>query len=183
MPRFSRTPAFKDRPVLFIDLEMTGLDMSRHEIIEVAALLTYPPKFDIANSYYIRVLPTHLDTADPDALRITSYDRQNWADAIPLRQVLVELSQFAPDCILAGWSVQNEWNFLIHALEAEKLPYFFDDKMIEVWSLAYARFYGSTEMERLNLANTAKLLGIHVARHQPDSDIRATHEIFKRLIF
>ncbi|KKU28577.1 MAG: Exonuclease RNase T and DNA polymerase III [Candidatus Amesbacteria bacterium GW2011_GWA2_47_11b] len=182
MPRFAKTPGFKDRPVLFIDLEMTGLDVAHHEIIEIAALITRPPKFDIINSFYAKVLPTHIETADSQALEITGYNPKLWQDAIPLRQALEELSTFAPDCILAGWSVQNEWNFLVHALEAERLPYFFDDKMLEVWSLAYAKFYKSSELERLNLANTARHLGISVDRHKPDSDIRATYEIFKKLI-
>lgn len=182
MPRFAKTPGFKDRPVLFIDLEMTGLDVARHEIIEIAALLTRPPKFEVTNSYYTKVSPTHPETADPQALEITGYTPKLWQDAIPLRQALLELSHFAPDCILAGWSVQNEWNFLIYALEAEGLPYFFDDKLIEVWSLVYAKYYSLTELERLNLANVCKLLGIAVDRHKPDSDIRATHEIFKYLV-
>ena len=182
MPRFTASPGFKDRPVLFIDLEMTGLDASKHEIIEIAALLTRPPHFDIINSYYTKVSPTHIATADSQALEIVGYSPKLWQDAISLRQALLELSQFAPDCILAGWSVQNEWNFLIHALESEKLPYFFDDKMLEVWSLAYAKFYQSTELERLNLANVSKLLNISVDRHKPDSDIQATYEIFKKLI-
>ena len=183
MPRFSKSPGFKDRPILFIDLEMTGLDVTRHEIIEIAALLTRPPKFDIESSYYTKVLPIHIETANSQALEITGYDPRLWQDAIPSHQALLELSRFAPNCILAGWSVQNEWNFLIHALEAENLPYFFDDKMIEVWSLAYAKFYNSSQPERLNLANVCKLLNIPVDRHKPDSDIRATYKIFKHLIF
>ena len=182
MPRFAKSPGFKDRPVLFIDLEMTGLDASKHEIIEIAALLTRSPHFDIINSYYTKVSPQHIATADPQALEVVGYSPKLWLHAIPLHQALLELSQFAPDCILAGWSVQNEWNFLIHALEAEHLPYFFDDKMLEVWTMAYVKFHNSNELERLNLANTAKLLGISVDRHEPDSDIRATHEIFKKLV-
>ena len=70
MPRFLKSPAFKDRPVLFIDLEMTGLDVSRHEIVEVAALLTAPPDFTVINSYYIKVNPVHLQTANSQALEI-----------------------------------------------------------------------------------------------------------------
>lgn len=182
MPRFAKSPGFKDRPVLFIDLEMTGLDVSKHEIIEIAALLTRPPDFTVINSYFTLVTPQHIATADPQALEIVGYTPKLWQDAIPIRQALLELSQFAPDCVLAGWSVQNEWNFLIHALEAEHLPYFFDDKMLEVWSLAYAKFHTSTEIDRLNLANTAKLLNVPVDRHKPDSDIRATYEIFKKLL-
>jgi len=169
------------RPVLFIDFELTGLDVAHHEIIEVAALLSTPPDYTIANSYYAKIIPTHTETADPRALEVSGYDPSKWHDAIPLRQMLLELSQFAPACILAGWIVQNEWNFLIPALQQENLPFFFDEKLLEVWSLAYAHFRNDPNMKRLNLKNTCQALGIPVTRHQPDSDNRATYEIFKRL--
>jgi DNA polymerase III alpha subunit (gram-positive type) len=175
-------PGFKDRPIMFIDFEMTGLNVNSHEIIEVAALLVRPPHFTIDNSYYSKVAPQHIATADPRALELLHYSPQAWQDAIPLRQMLQDLTAFAPNCFLAGWSVQNEWNFLIHALEQEKMPYFFDEKMIEVWSLAYAKLYTNQTLDRLSLANTCKLFKIPIDQHKPDSDIRATYEIFKRLV-
>ena len=130
MPRFFiSTPDFKNRPVLFIDLEMTGLDASVHEIIEVAALLTHPPEFTIETSYYTKVIPEHIATADPEALAVVGYDPKLWKDAIPLHQMLTDISRLAPESILAGWIVQNEWNFLLAALEKEKLPHFFRRKV------------------------------------------------------
>ena len=184
MPRFldQKFPETFHRPVLFIDFEFTGLDVGRHEIIEVAALLTHPLDYSIANSYYTKVIPTHIDTADPQALEVVGYDSRKWQNAIPLRQMLLELSQLAPACILAGWIVQNEWNFLLAALQKENLPFFFDEKLIEVWTLAYVHFQHDPLMKHLNLANTCKALNIPITRHQPDSDIRATYAIFKRLI-
>lgn len=173
---------FKDRTLLFIDLELTGLDVSQHEIIEVAALVTRPPDFAIANSYYTKVLPVHPKTAAPEALEITGYSAKSWQDAIPLRQALVELSSLAPDCLLAGWAVQTEWDFLNAALETEHLPIFYDFRLLEVYSLAYAKFLHSPDIVHLNLSNTAASLGISIDRHKPDSDIRATYEIFKHLI-
>ena len=173
---------FKDRPLLFIDLEMTGLDVSSHEIIEVAALKVTQPDFNIENSYYTKVVPTHIETADPQSLKVVNYTPASWLEAIPLRQVLQELVQFAPDCILAGWAVQNEWDFLNVALEKENLPYFYNHRLLEVSTLAYARFYKDPLVKYLSLNNVAKTLGIHLEAHRPDSDIRATYEIFKKLI-
>jgi oligoribonuclease (3'-5' exoribonuclease) len=175
-------PGFKDRPLLFIDLEMSGLDVNRHEILEAAALLVDPRTFGISNSFYTKVLPTHIETADPAALKVIEYSPKNWSDAIPLHQALIELSQFSPYCILAGWSVQNEWDFLIHALNQEKLPFFFDNYLIEVWTIAYIKFYQDTGLPRLNLQAVCNKLGIHLDQHKPDSDIKATYEIFKKII-
>ena len=160
---------------------MTGLEPSVHEIIEVAALLVNPPGFQIDNSYYAKVTPKHTETADPKALEVNHYSPQDWKEAISLRQTLTELSQLAPNCILAGWNVEIEWDFLLAALEAEALPVFFDQKLLEVWSFAYVKYYNRTDIAKLKLASVSRDLGISIDNHKPDSDIRATYEIFKKL--
>jgi DNA polymerase III epsilon subunit-like protein len=173
---------FKDRPLLFIDLELTGLDVQRHEIIEVAGLLVSPDNLEISNSYYAKVKPTHIETADPASLRVSGYSKSTWSDAIDLRTCLVELSEFAPNCILAGWAVHTEWDFLNWALESENLPYFYHHHLLEVWTIAYVKFYQDPTMSLLGLSKVAQKLGINLELHRPDSDIRATYQIFKRLV-
>lgn len=184
MPFFNKQnwPEYQHRPLLFIDLEMTGLDVSKHEIIEVAALVVEHPSLSILKSYYTKVLPTHSETADPEALRITQYSPGTWKEAISLRQVLLDLSQLAPYSILAGYSVQNEWDFLLAALEKEQLPCFFDNHLIEVWTMAFAKYFRTSDIGRLGLTYLCQQMGINLERHKPESDIRATYEIFKRLI-
>jgi DNA polymerase III subunit epsilon len=184
MPLFlhQRFPDFRLRPLLFIDLELSGLDPDRHEILEVAALRVNQPDLTIVNSYYTKVIPLHISTSDPKSLKISGYAKKAWSDAISLRQALQDLTAFAPDCILAGWSVATELDFLVHALQAENLPYFFDNNVIEVWTLAFAKYYQQTSPDRLSLSNVCKDLGIYLDLHKPDSDIRATYEIFKKLI-
>ena len=184
MPYFLDQPRihFRDRPILFIDFEMTGLDVDKHEIVEIGALLVRQPDFAIINSYYTKVLPVHVETADPKALRLINYSPKNWVDAISLKQALEELSRFAPNCTLAGWCVQNEWDFLNFALNQESLPYFYSHHLIEVFTLAYAHFYQDPNLKFINLSWVARRLGIHIDQHKPDSDIRATYEIFLRLL-
>lgn len=172
---------FRNRPLLFIDFEMTGLDPAVHEIVEVAALIVHQEDLTVTNSYYTKVLPEHVESADPRSLRITRYNPSDWQDAIPLRQMLVELSELAPNCMLGGWCVQNEWDFLNAAMAREDLPYFYSHHLLEVYTLAYARFFREQSLEFLNLPQVAKALGIYLDNHKPDSDIRVTFEIFRRL--
>ena len=169
-----------DRPLLFIDLEMSGLDVDRHEILEIAALLVDPKNFEIKSSYYSKIVPEHIHTADPQALEVVGYDPKNWHDAIPLRQMLSELSALAPNCILAGWSVQNEWDFLLAALKKENLPYFFYNYLLEVSTLVYIKH--RNKLPSLGMSAVSRHFKIPLDQHKPDSDIRATYEIFKRLL-
>lgn len=184
MPYFLDRPAisFRDRPLLFIDLELTGLNPKIHEITEIAALLVSQPDLKIQNSFYTKVLPVHSETGDKDSLKVSGYTPSEWSEAIPLRQALVELSSFAPNCMLAGWVVQTEWDFLNAALEQEQLPYFYDHRVIEVYTLAYRHFLHNMDIKHLNLSTASRALGIYLDNHKPDSDIRATYEIFRKLI-
>ena len=172
---------FRDHPILFLDFEFTGLDPRKHEIIEVAALLVTQPDFKVVNSYYTKVLPSHIDTADLRSLAVANYSESTWTDAIPLRTMLEELAAMAPNAILAGWSVQNEWDFLNAALESENLPYFQTHRLIEVYTLAFVKLYQNQKIIHLNLPAAARTLGVYLDQHKPDSDIRATYEIFKKL--
>lgn len=160
---------------------MTGLDVRLHEIIEIAALVVRQSDLAITNSYYTKVHPQHIETAVPESLEIVGYSPQAWTDAIPLHQALTELSRLAPDCILAGFSIQNEWNFLLSALEKEHLPNFFNHNLIEVWTLVFIKYFRDPQVTNIGLTNVCRLLNIPLERHKPDSDIRATYEIFKHL--
>lgn len=175
-------PSDKTRPILFIDLEMTGLNSDLHEIVEVAALLVSPVDYSIQNSYYTKVLPSRIETADPEALKIINFHPKDWSDAIPLRQMLVELSNLSPHVILAGWSINTDYDFLVKSLARENLPFFFDNYLIEVWTLAYVKYHSDSTVPKTSLHNICKLLTIPLEIHKPDSDIRATYEIFKRLV-
>jgi len=173
---------FRDRPLLFIDFEMSGLDVKKHEIIEVAALVVDQKTLAITNSYYAKIIPEHIATADPESLGVTAYSSKAWSDAIPLRQMLTELKVLAPNCILAGWVVQNEWDFLLAALEKEKIPIFFSYYLLEVWTLAFFKFRKDLSVNNLNIGSVCKVFNISLDQHKPDSDIKATYEIFKKLV-
>ena len=184
MPFFQNQnwPSDKKRNLLFIDLELTGLDSRIHEIIEVAALLVDPLSHAVLNSYYTKVKPDSIGLANPDSLKIANYSPSEWQEAISLREMLIDLQNLSEQVILAGWSVNTEYEFLCRALEKEKLPYFFDNYLLEVWSLAYVKTLNNSEVPKTNLANLCKYFNIPIQRHRPDSDIRATFEIFRRLV-
>jgi len=174
--------SFKTRPILFIDLEFTGLDPAVHEIVEIAALVVSQPNFEITNSYYTKDAPEHIETADPKALKIINYSLPAWSDAISAKQALTEVSALAPDCLLAGWGVQNEWDFLNANLSRLNLPYFYSHHLLEISTLAFAKLYSNPQVQFLNLKRVAEYFKIPLDNHKPDSDIRATYEIFKKLI-
>src|SRR5438105_2266671 len=79
------------RPLLFLDLETTGLNPGQHEITEIGALLVSQPDFQIISTYQSKVMPTHLETATPEALQIGHFNLETWQrEAKPLEVALAE---------------------------------------------------------------------------------------------
>lgn len=68
------------RDLVFVDIETTGLDPDRHEIIEVAALRVDGATLQVKGlRYHARVLPERPETIDPEATALNGYCPVEWA--------------------------------------------------------------------------------------------------------
>lgn len=70
-----------DRIILVIDVETTGLDPSRHEIIDLWAVALDAKDLAVRWQAGGRVMPRHIETASPKALEINRYDAEEWAES------------------------------------------------------------------------------------------------------
>src|SRR4051794_29930733 len=64
----------RERPILFLDLETTGLNPGFQEISEIGAVLVSQPDWQVIRTYEAKVLPSHIETAQPEALVISHFD-------------------------------------------------------------------------------------------------------------
>lgn len=92
----------------FVDIETTGLDAQKHEIIEIGAIHTDGAKLE---SY---VLPSHIETADPESLAINGYTEKGWQqmDAITLPDALQSLNVIANGAYFIAYNATFDWSFL-----------------------------------------------------------------------
>lgn len=65
-------------PLLFVDVETTGLDPDRHELWEVALIR----RDDDGDVEYLWQLPVNLGWADPIALSIGKFYERHWTDSL-----------------------------------------------------------------------------------------------------
>jgi DNA polymerase III epsilon subunit-like protein len=176
---------FRDRDLLFIDLEMTGLDVEKHEIVEIAALLVDSKTFEIKGEYHSKAKPVHFETADPDINKILDYTEENWKDAKAIQLVLKELAEFAPNAHLVGYNSAADFMFLDKAFlrEGTYLNQFFDYHLLDVYSLAYIYFNDQKSPERLRLRMVAEELGVKVpeGKHNALDDVKTTYKVFLKL--
>ena len=174
---------FRDRKLVFIDLETTGLNPDVHEITEVGCLVVNGKTFEIELEYEEKVKPLNLRNATPAALRSYGFSEEKWKKAKSLKEVLIKLARISPGGLITGWNVSFDWwflekGFIKHGIEAD-----FDYHRVDVMSIAYAKLYSTRKVTRLGLRKIAPYFRIELSKtHGAMVDIRATYEIFKRLM-
>lgn len=176
--------SFRNRPLIFLDLELTGLLVQKHEILEIGALKVSSKKpFKITDELDIKVKPNFLEKADKDALRVVKFTPEDWKDALSLEEALKKLDEFGNEGVLVGWNVNMDWAVLDKA-------YFFLGRLdpfhyhrLDVLSMAYLKLRSKAKLKKFSLAEVCKLLKIpQENHHQALDDAKTTYLVFKKLL-
>ncbi|MFA6603335.1 MAG: 3'-5' exonuclease [Patescibacteria group bacterium] len=104
-----------DRPIAITDIETTGLDPDTHEIIEIGLVLVDQKTLEILDTYEVKVRPEHLETAQPEALKVNGYDPADWQNAVPLAAAMAEYARRTRDAIFLAHNVSFDWPFVAKA--------------------------------------------------------------------
>lgn len=170
----------KERQLIFMDLEFTGLEM-RHEILQIAAIVVTQPDFKIVREWEAKTKPEHLDQADPESIKIVGYTDEKWKDAIPLRQALEEFNAIAKDGVLVGYNPVMDFLFLQKAMAGLGMKPAFHWQVVDVMSMVWKDLYGQPLTE-YRMSEITKYFGIKNDKHHDAlEDARMTYEIFMKL--
>lgn len=180
----------KKHNLAFVDLETTGLDPGRHEIIEIGCLLARQipragrgPEVEFIEDFEIRVKPRHLETAEPEALRITGYNEADWLFATELNQALKTLVDKTAETIMVGQNVTFDWSFLTRAFSDTGVRPKFHYHRLDLMSMAFAKLYDVETVQRFSLFALAEHFGVKQERaHTALDDVRVTYQIYRRLV-
>lgn len=170
----------KTAPISFIDLEMTGLESAKHEIIEIGLVKASQPDLEIMEKWDIKVIPEHLENADPDALKVAQYSKDKWVDAVGLQQAITILARKVEKTILAGWNVATDYSFLDMAFHKTGIPLNFYKHILDVNSFAKAKL--DLDWGVGGLSTISKNLGVsRENEHTALCDAMATYEVYKKI--
>lgn len=101
--------------LIFIDTETTGLDSSRHELIEIAIIIVNDE--GKKQWWHKRIAPNHIATADPVALEINKYSAEQWADAPTFANIADVLGIMLDGGVLIGHNVAFDIDFIQRAFK------------------------------------------------------------------
>ena len=180
----------KRHNLAFIDVETTGFDPIKNEMIEIAGIVAKQipqagrgPKLEIIDEFEFKIKPEHLETADPEALRINGYNEAEWLFAPSLTEVMKAISEKTIDAILVAQNVMFDHGFLQAAFQKTGVQNKMHYHKLDLIPMAFAKLYHDEKAVHFNLRALAEYFSIKNEKaHSALSDIRTTFEIYKRLL-
>lgn len=108
----------------YVDVETTGLDPEKYELLEVAVVQEevsppYNQPGTITQLWSQKILPMHIEKAEAKALEVNGYTPEAWECAVPFESVadrLVEL--FDTKSVWIGHNPQFDRQFIVKALSS-----------------------------------------------------------------
>ena len=175
-----------DFALAFLDCEFGGLDPELHDITEIAVVLTDYRLAELATGEWrVKARPERI-TAEAAAL--SGYGPERWADAVPLRQALNELTALLPPgktVVPAGQNVRMDVAFLERGFKSCGLAYPFDYHVIDLATLFYAwSLVVGEPVVALSLRQAAVTAGLieGPVPHRAMEDTRLTLETFRHYV-
>ena len=182
----------KERPLIFVDLEFTGLEF-QHEIIQIGAVVvsqpasTSPlvgrggPNFQIIKEWEVKVKAQHMEKADPEALKIVGYTDEKWKNAIDIRSALEKFNEIAKDGVIIGWNIAMDFLFLKKTYAQLDLKPTFHWQIIDVMSMAFLKLY-KEPLTEFRMSEITKYFDIKNDKHHDAlADAIMTFEIYLKL--
>lgn len=144
--------------MIILDLETTGLDPLRHEIIEIGAV-----NVDTGATFEVKIYPLRIKDAEPEALAVNGYRPEAWEDALLLPNALKLLSEFVgkKQPTMMAYNVSFDRAFLEKAHKDCDLPYPFHYHHFDLLTLAWFKLG-----KAMSLRNTCLALEI-----EPEADV------------
>jgi len=166
-------------PIIFIDIETTGLDPDYHEIIEIACIRI--DNIGQETVYHTKVQPLNIETANPKALEINGYRSKDWRGAPAPAEVAAKLESFLEGCLLVGHNIKFDVAFIYELLNRHAKLIRYDRRLIDTIVLAHEHlsFCG---LESLSMDSIRTFMHWSKAdSHTALKDCRDVQRLFYRL--
>ncbi|MEK9181568.1 MAG: 3'-5' exonuclease [Patescibacteria group bacterium] len=166
----------------FIDIETTGLDLQKNEIIEIGCIIT-TPSFEIIEEFELKIKPEMIENADPVSLKISHYNPNAWESGLTLKQALSIFSKKVKDCIMVGHNVAFDFSFLEYAYSKTGIENSMHYHKLDTISIAWAKLHREPDLEHFSLRELCLRFGMkNEEAHTGLGDARATLLLYKKLM-
>lgn len=182
----------KTHTLAFVDLETTGLDLFRCEIIEIGIVLASQETdtegkvtLTSLSEHTIALIPEHIETGDPEGLKVCRYYERDWSHAVSQKEGLQKAAELLSGTVFIGQNVAFDWGFLQKAFHEQGIDY---EKIVhyhklDLASMTFGKFYREPKLFRFSLREMVEYFGVvNAEAHTALADARATFEVCKRVL-
>ncbi len=179
-----------NKDILLIDLEMTGLDSSKHEIIQLAAVLLDKKTLKEKEIFNTFIRPSKWANRDPESMKVNKIVLDSVKDAPSLKKVIGDFDQlFGHNVVLAYYGGPADMDFLRAAYKKTGKKFLFDYHYFNLWGLFFSYLAAKNKLK-----NSKKFAGFSLddfmkefklkslQRHDALEDCRIEAEVLRRII-
>lgn len=127
-----------NRDLLVLDIESTGTDVTKHEIIQLAAILLDKKTLKEKKSFNMFVKPKHWNRRSAEAMRVNNISWDQVKDAPDLKTVLKKFNRtFGKNLIPVTYGGNLDIIFLPAAYRSAGMKYPFEYHTFNMWPVCY----------------------------------------------
>jgi DNA polymerase III epsilon subunit-like protein len=144
-----------NKDLLMLDIEATGTDVTKHEIIQLAGIVLDKKTLKEKKSFTSYVKPENWKNRDPEAMAVCNITWDQLKDAPSLKSVLTNFDKtFGKNVIPTTYGGNLDIVFLPAAYRKAKMKYPFEYHTFNIWPLCYAYM-----AQRKQLKNDKRFVG------------------------
>lgn len=180
----------KEHNLAFVDVETTGTDFDKHEIIELALIVVRQieregkgPKIELVGEWEWKIKPERIENAEEEALRINGYNEVDWMFAAPLKAVMEDFNKKAASSTFVSHNLVFDYNFVAKAYQKTGVENNMHYSKLDTISIAFARLYDAPQADKFSMKFLCELLKVENTKaHTALADTRALVEVYKKLM-
>ncbi len=179
------------KDILLVDIEATGTDVLKHEIIQLAAVLLDKKTLQEKASFTSYIKPKKWSQRSKEAMAVNGISWDELKDAPDMKTVLKYfVSCFPNNVTLAHYGGMIDIPFLSAAFRDAKIKYPYDYHVFDFWPIFYVYMAKQKRLKEKSKAPGFSLEGItkhfkvkvEGQRHDALTDCRIEAEVFRRLM-
>lgn len=179
-----------NKDLLLIDIEATGLDVDRHEMIQLAAVLLDRTTLREKKHFSSFIRPVHWKTRQPKAMEVNKISYDTVKQAPLLKTVIRKFRKTFPPqtVILANYGGILDITFLRKAFKQSAVPYIYDYHIFNLWGLFYTylakqkKLRNKKKFAGFGLENLAQIFSLNMQTHDALDDCRLEAEILRKIL-
>lgn len=125
--------------LVFVDLETTGLDPRKHEIVEMGVVVVDARTMEVLVEIDEKIRPDRPEDGDPKAYEVNGYNAEDWKEAATLWMAMRLLSTVGRGGRFVAHNMIFDWSFLEEASRKTGLPLDFDRHRVDIFTLAWGK--------------------------------------------